>query len=66
MSMDKCKKDVTPLLTHWSYSYIFLALIYWYANMDFQVITGPTAGLTVGTAMNKCGWSALLDLHFDG
>ena len=23
-SMDQCKKDVTPLLTHWSY--VFLAL----------------------------------------
>ena len=27
LSMGKCKKDVTPLLTHWSY--VFLALTHW-------------------------------------
>ena len=28
ISMGKCKKDVTPLLMHWSY--IFFALTHWY------------------------------------
>ena len=28
MSMDQCKKDVTPLLTHWSY--VFLTLTHRY------------------------------------
>ena len=28
ISMALCKKDVTPLLTHWSY--VFLALNHWY------------------------------------
>ena len=28
--MGQCKKDVTPLLMHWSY--IFLALTHWYDN----------------------------------
>ena len=31
VSMDLCKKDVTPLLTHWSY--VFLALTHWCVSM---------------------------------
>ena len=27
--MGECKKDVTPVLTHWSY--LFFALTHWYA-----------------------------------
>ena len=32
ISMGKCKKDVTSLLMHWSY--IFLALTYWYVLLN--------------------------------
>ena len=37
--MGLCKKDVTPLLTHWSY--IFLALTHWFYNIEqtIQVVT---------------------------
>ena len=31
ISIGYCKKDVTPLLTHWSY--IFLALTHWYDDI---------------------------------
>ena len=38
IEMGLCKKDVTPLLTHWSY--IFLALTYWYDNTLYLDVWG--------------------------
>ena len=35
MSMGLCKKDVTPLLTHWSY--VYLALTHWYVFVIYII-----------------------------
>ena len=36
--MVKCKKDITPLLTQWSY--VFLALTHWYVQGEYQAADG--------------------------
>ena len=41
ISMGQCKKDVTPLLTHWRY--IFLALTYLYYRCYMSIVTCCTS-----------------------
>ena len=48
--MGKCKKDITPLLTHWSYN--FLALTHRYKNVELPlgvlfIYMGPVDLLTI-------------------
>ena len=54
--MGQCNKDITPLLTHWSY--IFLALTHWYVLHKHQVLPYVNCCLIPSSALwdpESCG-----------
>ena len=55
IAMGQCKKDVTPLLTHWSY--IFLALTHWFADNNlfgYYTTTKLLGGILVSLRPPVC------------
>ena len=62
ISMGYCKKDITPLLTHWSY--VFLALTHWFVVLQFwQIMLKTIIQLSSSGPRQMHHWIVTVGFH---